>query len=366
MNTRELEPTGEIDGAGGGQGAAGPRLREIARALAAKPFRPHPVFQGGHAQTLAGYMWPRRRQLNTHATDEARLFEVEPGVRLLAHCRWHGERTARPTLVLVHGLEGSSASVYMLGTAHLAYRAGFNVVRLNMRNCGATEHLTPTLYHSGMSGDLRAVSRELIERDRLPRLFLAGFSMGGNMVLKLAGEMGADAPPELLGVCAVSPALNLSECAERIGHRSNWVYQQSFMRGLRRRVRHKKKLYPNLYDVRNLRRVRTIREFDEHYTAVQGGFADADDYYTQSSALFYVEQVRVPALVIHAQDDPLVPFDSFKDPSLVNHPHVILLTPPHGGHVAFVSAGASEEERFWAESRLVEFCRLVSGGGEES
>lgn len=318
------------------------------------------MFQGGHAQTLLGYVWPRRRGLHrSHLRDEARLFEVEPGVKLLAHCRWQGERAARPTLVLLHGLEGSSNSVYILGSAHLAYRAGFNVVRVNMRNCGATEHLTPTLYHSGMSGDIRAIVGELIARDRLARIFVAGFSMGGNVVLKMAGELGDDAPRELHGVCAVSPALNLGECADRIAAPSNWLYHRTFMKSLRRRVRYKKQLYPALYDTTDLHRVRTIREFDNRYTSVQGGFADAEDYYARCSSLALVAQIRTPTLIVHAQDDPLVPFDSFNHPSLAANPYIIPLLPPHGGHVAFVAASPNRQERFWAESRLVEFCRLL-------
>ena len=133
-------------------------LAKVENAFAGKPFKPHPLFVNGHAQTLAGYAWPRRSLLRTHLQhDEERLFEVEPGVRVLAHCRWQSNRKERPTVVLWHGIEGSSASIYMLGTAQKAFRAGFNVVRLNLRNCGGTEHLTPTLYHGGLTEDLRVV-----------------------------------------------------------------------------------------------------------------------------------------------------------------------------------------------------------------
>ncbi|HVF49680.1 MAG TPA: alpha/beta fold hydrolase [Pyrinomonadaceae bacterium] len=334
-------------------------LRDIERALKAKTFRPHPLFRSGHAQTLAAFAWPRRFKHRHHARDETRLFAVEPDVNLLAHCRWQRERARHPTLVVVHGLEGSSASVYMLSTANLAHRAGFNVLRLNQRTCGATEHLTPTLYNSSMSGDLAAVVRELAERDKLSRIYLAGFSMGGNLALKMAGELGAGAPPELRGVCAVSPALNLLECSTAIDHRRNWLYRQSFIRSLRRRVRIKQKLYPTLYDTQPLKHIRTLRQFDDSYTATHGGFRDADDYYERASALRYIAQIRTPTLIVHAQDDPLVPFASFNDPAIRDNPYVIAVTPAHGGHVAFLSAHADERERFWAENLLVEFCRRI-------
>lgn len=336
-------------------------LSAIARALEAKPFKPHPLFVNGHAQTLAGYAWPRRALLLPRHADQERMFEVDPGVRILAHCRWQsGAPSAHPTLLLVHGLEGSSASRYMIGCAGKAFDIGFNVVRLNLRNCGDTEHLTPTLYNSGLSGDIRAVIKELIELDGLRRIFLAGFSMSGNIALKLAGEDAEDAPPELAGICAVSPSIDLSSCADAINRRANWVYQQSFLRSLRRRIRHKQKLYPELYDTSDLHLVRTIRDFDDRYTAVDGGYRDADDYYSRASALPLIPRIRVPSLIIHAQDDPFIPFEPLRDASVTRNPYVLLLTTPNGGHVGFVAADTQGEDRFWAENRVVEFCKLVN------
>ncbi len=329
-------------------------LQEIAGMIAARPFRPPPLLRNGHAQTLAGWAWPRRPRYHP---DEIRLFEVEPGVRLLARCRWHEDRTARATLVLVHGLGGSADAPYMLGAARLAYGAGANVVRLNQRNCGGTEHLTPTLYHSGMSGDLAAVLRELVRRDGLSRVLVAGFSMGGNLALKMAGEMGGEAPTALLGVCAVSPALDLSETTRNLELPQNRLYQRSFVLGLRRLVERKKELYPNLYDVRKLGRLRTVRDFDELYTAPHGGFASAWDYYARTSAVRFVPRVRVPTLIIHARDDPLVPFGPLQRPEVSSNPNVVTAAPSCGGHVAFVSA--EKGERFWAEERIAELCHLL-------
>ena len=328
-------------------------LQEIAGMLAARPFRPHPLLRNGHAQTLAGWAWPRR--LRDHP-DEIRLFEVEPGVRLLARCRWHEDRTNHATLGLVHGLGGSADAPYVLGAACLAYGAGTNVVRLNQRNCGGTEHLTPTLYHSGMSGDLAAVLRELVGRDGLSRVLVAGFSMGGNLALKMAGEMGEEAPTALLGICTVSPALDLSETTRNLELPQNRLYQRSFVRGLRRLVKRKKELHPGLFDVRKLGCLRTVRDFDELYTAPHGGFASAEDYYARTSAIRFVPRVQIPTLIIHARDDPLVPFGPLQRSEVSGNPNVVMATPPRGGHVAFVSADG--EERFWAEERIAELCHL--------
>lgn len=329
----------------------------IARSLEEKPFKPHSVFSNGHAQTIVAYAWPRF--LTTVETDEKRLFEVEPGVHILAYCHWQSEPAKHATILIVHGLEGSSESRYMLGSRAKAFSAGFNVIRLNVRNCGGTEHLTPTLYHSGMSGDLRAVVKELIECDHLPSIFLIGFSMGGNMVLKLAGEDADTVPDEIAGFCAVSPAIDLSACAEAVRDRSNWVYEQYFLRSLRRRLRIKHKLYPELYDTDDLHLVRTIKDFDEHYIAHDSGFKDADDYYTRASALPLIEYIRKPSLIIHAHDDPFIPFRSFEHRAISENPYVLLLAPEHGGHVGFVADHLNEQDRFWAENRVVEFCQLM-------
>src|SRR5215813_490846 len=182
---------------------------QLARNFKSKPFVPPRGLTQGDLQTLSAYFWPGRYRARDLTNDEERLFQVEPGTQVLARCRWQTNRVEHATLVMWHGIEGSTRSAYMLSTAEKAFRAGFNVVRVNYRNCGDTEHLTPTLYHGGLSGDARAVIEELIDRDRLQQIFVVGFSLGGNKVLKFAGEYGDDPPPQLFGVCAVSPSVNL-------------------------------------------------------------------------------------------------------------------------------------------------------------
>jgi predicted alpha/beta-fold hydrolase len=348
----------------GPQNCSESRLGDLADVLSARPFEPHPLLKGSHAQTVAGWAWPRpwrRKALRrAHTMDEERLFEVEPGTRLLARCRWQEDRSSRPVLVLVHGLGGSDASSYVMGTAELAYRAGMNVVRLNQRNCGGTEHLTPTLYHSGLSGDLRGVVAELLNRDRLPAILVGGFSMGGNLALKMAGELENQGWPGLIGVCAISPSVDLSETARHIERPSNRLYQWRFVKGLKRMMLRKKELYPKLYDLRALKRIRTVRQFDELYTAPHGGFSDAEDYYAKSSALPLLAKIRAPTLILHARDDPLVPLAPFLRTEARENPNVLMVTPHHGGHVGFVS-GEGKAGRFWAESIVVKFCHALLG-----
>lgn len=337
-------------------------LLHAKEAFAGKTFHAHSLFRHGHAQTLAAYAWPRGFRFYSER-DEERFFEVEPGVKVLAHCRWQTDRGNHPTIVVWHGIEGSTASNYMLAMAEKGFRAGFNIVRVNLRNCGGTEHLTPTLYHGGLSEDLRAVVKGLIEREQISQMFLAGFSLGGNLVLKLAGEYGDEPPPEILGVCAVSPSVDLTAAAELILKRSNWIYQQDFVRRLKKRIRTKHELFPELYDISGLEEIRTLKQFDERFTARSHGFANADDYYYRSSSLRVIDRIRIPTLIIHAEDDPFIPFSPLLDPAVVNNPHLLLLATEQGGHVAFISANQKDDpDRFWAENRILEFYKLALAG----
>ncbi len=331
-----------------------------AAAFKSKPFIAPRILTHGDVQTIAAYFWPGRYKAQDTTGDEERLFEVEPGSRVLARCRWQLNRAGHATLVIWHGMEGSTESAYMLTAADKAYRVGFNVVRVNVRNCGGTDHLTPTLYHAGLTSDLRVIIDELVRVDRLSTIMIAGFSLGGNMTLKLAGEYGDEPPPEVKAVCAVSPSVDLRASTSLMARRRNWVYQQSFLNRLKIRIRKKAELFPERYDVSHLQQIKSIEEFDNRYIAPAFGFADANDYYSKASALRFISRIRIPTLIIHAQDDPFIPFAPLLDPSIAANPYVMLLAPKQGGHVAFLSADSKSEDRFWAENRMVDFCRILA------
>jgi uncharacterized protein len=315
-------------------------------------FEPHPLLRNPHAQTLACAFLPRR--FSRLPRGVSREFETEPGTRIRGECHWQAKPQEHPTLVLVHGLEGSSESGYMLGLAERAFAAGWNAVRLNQRNCGGTESLTPTLYNSGLSGDYRAVLGELIECDALPEIFFAGYSMGANLVLKMAGELGDAAPPQLRGVAGVCACIDLARCADALALPANFLYERHFVRNLKSRMRRKALLFPGRFDLEPLARVRSVREFDDVITAKYCGFRDAADYYERSSARRVASEIRVSALIVTAQDDPFVPFATFSDPALAENPHIRILAPERGGHCAFISRHAGAE-RFWAEARVMDF-----------
>jgi uncharacterized protein len=309
--------------------------------------------------TIAAAFW--RRKFPRLPKSESRFFELEQETQVRGDCHWQESRQLHPTVVLLHGLEGSSESAYMFGTAEKAFVSGFNVIRLNQRNCGGTEELTPTLYHSGLSGDIGTVLLELIKKDGLPEIFVAGFSMGGNLVLKMAGEFGSDAPVELRAIVAIAPALDLAACADALAQPQNFLYNRHFVKSLKKHMRYKSSLYPDLFplELSTFRRIKTVRDFDDVVTARFCGFKNAADYYKRSSASNLLLAIKRPTLILTAQDDPFVPFRPFQNSAIQTNPHITLIAPPHGGHCAFIS-GERGADRFWAEARIVEFCRSNS------
>lgn len=306
------------------------------------------------------YCWAARRRFAL-PEPEARLLQVTPETQVLAHCYWQRDRASRLTVVALHGLEGSSSAHYMLGIAEKALGAGFNAILLNQRNCGGTEHLGPGLYHSGLIDDAALLIRQIAETDGIARVVAAGYSLGGNLALRLAGTHAPEELPTLKGVCAVSPVLDLEACVRALERGSNFIYQWNFVRNLRNRMRRKHPHFPGAFDLSGLGAVRTVRQFDAAYTAPYFGFSSAEDYYHRAAALRVIDRIQVPALIITAQDDPFVPHESFRDPTLAGNPNVTLVVTQHGGHCGFLadSAGAGDDG-YWAERQIVDFAAKLS------
>ena len=317
----------------------------------ASEYRPR--FTGGHLQTL--YAWAKPRRFPSLPAPIERYFDVAADARVLAHCHWHPRPSEHPTLLLLHGLEGSSLAHYIAGISDKAWAAGWNVVRLNQRNCCNTEHLSRGLYHSGLTHDPLFVIRELIDVDGLRALAVAGYSLGGNLTLKLAGELGDEVPLELRAVCAVSPTMDLGACVEALERKPNLAYEFNFVRNLKARMRRKAAAYPDVFPLDPLSRIWTVRQFDEAYTAPHHGFLDASDYYHRASALRVIDRIRVPALILTAKDDPFVPISAFASDPVRQNGNLTVIVTPHGGHCAFVERPHNGYDGYWAEREIVRF-----------
>lgn len=315
-----------------------------------RPFVP--LFRNPHLATIAGNYWPR--ELNeSRFPVAARLFETEPGVQVLVHSQRPASE-AVGEIILVHGLEGSSDAGYARSLAQAALEAGYAAHRFNMRSCAGTEHLSgKALYHSGQTSDLAAVLRAI--KGSAP-VFLAGFSLGGNVVLKLAGELGEAGKELVAGVTAVSTPMDLAACARRLRAPANFIYSNRFLRRLKQRIRLKERLTPGSFSLDDLECVKSVYEFDDKFTATAFGFGTADNYYATQSSNQFLDRIRVPALLVQSKDDPLIPFEVYNHPAFSNNPAVRLLAVDHGGHLGFVS---KNKPRFWLDEVLVQWMEKV-------
>ena len=309
-------------------------------------------------QTLASFLLPRHIQL---PNPEERLVEVAPGIKVRCWCHWvsqqEEERRNALTIIVVHGLEGSTDSQYMLGVARDGLAVGMNVVRMNQRNCGGMDDCAPTLYNSSLSGDVAAVARHVVEHDGVANFALAGFSMGGNLVLKLAGEWGSQGPSQFRAVAAVCPAMDLAASADALHEPGNRIYEYYFMMQLFRRFRLKAKLFPGSFDPLRLRGISSLRGFDDRITAHYCGFTGADDYYARATATNVVDRIAVPSLIIHAANDPFVRIRPETRQRILANLNITFVETEDGGHCAFLGEhnGDPGDDGRWAEWELVGF-----------
>jgi len=290
------------------------------------------------------HYWPRP-DVSREFPIERRVIETEPGVRVaVLSQRPNGK--PRGEVILVHGLEGSADACYMRSLSAAVLRAGFASHRFNMRTCGGTEHLCDTLYHAGLTSDLLAVLRELRREGRGPAV-LAGFSLGGNVVLKLAGELGESAAGLIAGVAAVSTPLDLAACSRRIAEPDNRLYEARFVRRMRARLR-----ATGRYKKRDLEGLQSVLALDDRITAPSFGFGDAANYYRTQSSIGYLAGIRVAALLIQAQDDTFIPFSIYQSAAVRANPRIRLVVTDRGGHLGFLSRSP---HRFWVDHAIMDW-----------
>jgi predicted alpha/beta-fold hydrolase len=302
-----------------------------------------PLFRNRHVATIAANFWPRDFSHDPYP-ETPELIPTEPDVRVLAY---HQRPRSAPWAhaILVHGLEGSHASGYMISMAQTLLNAGLAVTRLNMRSCGGSEAYCRTLYHAGLTADLAAVVRRIHGATGLP-VFLVGFSLGGNVVLKFAGESGSSIAGVVAGAAGVSTPIDLDACCRQMMRLENRLYEARFVSRLKERYRRRHAQFPDIFPIGGLDRVRSVYEFDDRFTARHFQFGDAQNYYRTQSSARYFSQIAVPTLIVQAQDDPLIPFRVFRDAAIESNPSIELLATPHGGHVGFLSRRLP---RFWID-----------------
>ena len=302
----------------------------------------------GHLQTIVPSLW---RTVEGVAYQRERL-ELPDGDFL--NLDWSCLPAYRPTgslVVVSHGLEGDASRPYMLGMVRALNRAGFDALAWNYRSCGGEMNRLLRSYHLGDTDDLDVVLRHALATGRYRRVYLVGFSAGGNVTLKYLGENAARVPAEVERAAVFSVPTDLQASSEHIGRPQNQVYMRRFLKSLRQKIRDKAALLPGQVDVEGLDALRNFPQFDDKYTAPMHGFDSAEAYYRHASAGRYLSGIRVPTLLVNALNDPFLPASCYPSEAAAHSPFVFLETPPDGGHVGF----AESNGEYYSERRAVEF-----------
>jgi predicted alpha/beta-fold hydrolase len=315
------------------------------------PFRPHPLLRSGHAQTLAGAYLPDGRRPYQASLCTVHL---DDGDRLLLHDDCPADwQTGGRVALLLHGLGGSHESGYMVRIADKLNDCGVRTFRKDLRGFGAGYNMARHHCHAGRTDDAAACLDFVANLCPDSPVTVIGFSMSGNIVLKLLGDLGELAPPFLQGAVAVCPPIDLIHCASHLRIGMNRLYDWSFVRALHRLVHRRRRTVPDLVD-RQLRPLpKRLREFDDQYTAPLTGFSGATEYYSLCSSGPHLSRIRVPTLIIAAADDPVIPVDMFERYAISSS--VTLHITSHGGHLGFIGVSGVDADRRWLDWRVVDW-----------
>lgn len=320
-------------------------------------FKQHPLVRGGHAQTLAGVFFPGKQspyravQWNVRLEDDDAivLHDDEP----------RGWKLTAGASLLVHGLAGRHASPYMVRAAQKLHDVGIRTFRMDLRGCGAGERLARNRYHAGRSDDVLAALRELVRLCPGSPLSLIGFSLGGNLVLKLLGETPDAVPEQLKRAMAVNPAIDLAVCSKALARPAARVYDRHLVKYLWKQLQRRNQMFPNSQIPEFKRAPRRVIEFDELFTAPVAGFESAEHYYACCSSSQFLSNVRVSTLILAARDDPLVPMHIFEN--VAHSPAVVLHIAEGGGHLGYIGRRGVDPDRRWMDWRIVDWITAESG-----
>ncbi len=330
------------------------KLKKIREEIRKSSFKPIGWIKNPHLQTIIGVSSKFKGEFESKRL----IIPVEKG-KVAVDCSWKFNRENKPTLIIMHGIVGSSSASYVKRIAYKAFKNGFNVARINLRGFGNTEHLSEKIYHAGQSNDMKRVINYMNKKYKLSKFYLLGFSLGGNLCLKFAGESKDN---KVRGVACISPLVDLEVSWKPIENPENILYRVIFIKGLKNLIRRKAKLFPNIYYLKKLKGLNTIKDFDERYQASLNGFKDAIDYYKKTSAIRVINKIRIPTLIIHSHDDTLTPYEPLTRKDVRDNPYIIILISHYGGHVGFLGKDENED-RHWAENRVMEFFKILESQG---
>jgi len=309
------------------------------------PYRPPVWLRNGHVQSI----WPTLFRNVEMPTPQTEVLATPDNDEL--HLDWYRQNSDR-VAVISHGLEGHSRRPYVLGLAKALMADGWDVLAWNFRSCGGNMNHQPRFYHSGATEDLHTVVTRALG-DSYKNLFLSGFSMGGNLTLLYLGQQSEHLDSRISGAVAYSVPVDLAGSADMLALPSRRIYMQRFLNDLYGKMQEKAERFPELIDICDFKKIRNFHQFDNRYTAPLHGFKDAKDYWAQCSALHRLKDIRVPALMVNAADDPFLSAACYPESKKVLGRHVKVEAPRWGGHVGFVEH--AKDGYYWSERRVLDF-----------
>lgn len=308
-------------------------------------YRPNILLRNGHLNTIYPTLF-RRQKWPSYSRE--RFTTPDDDFLDVDFLKDNNNRLA----VLCHGLEGSSSSNYIQGLAALLHEKAWDIAALNYRSCSGEMNRQLRMYHSGATSDLHFLVNRFV--NNYSTLVLAGFSLGGNLIMKYAGENPGRIPSQVKALAAVSVPTDLEAGSINIGTPSNFIYELKFLYSLKRKMRLKAQIVKEVPGIENLSKVRSLYDFDNYFTAPIHGFRDAHDYYSQCSSNKFIESIKLPCLLLNAKDDPFLPASCYPEKLCASNPFMQYETPDFGGHVGFVETG---KRYYWSEYRIESFLK---------
>ncbi|QDT35756.1 YheT family hydrolase [Stratiformator vulcanicus] len=317
------------------------------------PFRPPRLLRNPHTQTLIGAYGHRKRY---RCGQDMHLVELHDGDRLVLHDDAPaGWEPGGPTALFLHGLLGCHISPYVARCAAKLKKLGFRTFRIDYRGTGAGRDFAERPYHAGLSEDIVAALSEIARLCPASPIALIGYSMGGNLALKTLGQHAEELPDVPIRGVAVNPAVDLAQCCFQLKNRTQRMYDRFFARGLTANVLSRPELFGDVFDEIASRPPKRIVEFDRRVTVPLWGFRSTKDYYRQASAISYIDRIKVPTLVLHSKDDPLIPWKIFE--SFTFNPQLQLHLSDHGGHMGYFAKSSESPDGWWADYRIIEWLK---------
>ena len=313
--------------------------------LVSSQYFPKGLFKNGHFSTI----YSAKLRTAPKLVQQRERLQLEDGDFIDLDFAF-SEKPTNKIAIILHGLEGNAQRTYMRGQANVLCKNGWDTCAVNYRGCSGETNRSYQSYNAGKTDDLEVIVNHLLEKNGYAEIALVGFSLGGNLLLKYLGER-TQVPKEIVAGVAISAPLSSKGSLEQLSQWNNWVYRTSFLFDLRKKYKQKMKQFPELMSVSDYKKIKSLKTFDDIYTAPAHGFKDAFDYYEKNSSLQFLPEIDIPVLILNAQNDSFLSQNCYPISLAEKSKNIYLETPKHGGHVGFHKT----DETYYSEERTLQF-----------